>query len=87
VASLIGPETINTVTLETLDAFRDHGKADNRLETDMDKAAKILTKLIDNDIDLDAISQNLEAEGIEKFNKAYDKILEVIKKRRIEQMA
>ena len=87
VASLIGPETINTVTLETLDAFRDHGRADNRLETDMDKAAKILTKLKEKDIDLDSITQNLEKEGIEKFNNAYDNILEVIKKKRIEQLA
>lgn len=87
VASLIGPETINTVTMETLDAFRDHGRADSRLDADMDEATKILNKLKDNHIDLDDIARKLEAEGIEKFNKAHDKILEVIKKRRFEQMA
>lgn len=87
VASLIGPETINTVTMGTLDAFRDHGRADNRLESDIDKATNVLAKLKNNHIDLDAITRNLETEGIEKFNKAFDKILKLIKKKRIEKMA
>ncbi|MEP6749635.1 MAG: transaldolase [Bacteroidota bacterium] len=86
VASLIGAETINTITLETLEAFRDHGMPENRLEDDMDKAAAVLAQLKDKNIDITAITQKLEDEGIEKFNKAHDQILEAIKKKRIKQM-
>ena len=84
--ALIGPETINTITLETLESFRDHGRAGNRLEDDMSKATKVLADLEDKGIDIDLITQKLEDEGIEKFNKAYDEIMEAIKNKRITQM-
>jgi len=87
VSALIGPETINTITLETLSAFRDHGRPEYRLGDDMDKAWKVLEKLKDGNIDIDAITQRLEDEGIEKFNSAYDEIIEAIKKKKIEETA
>ena len=87
VSTLIGPETINTVTLETLDAFRDHGQPSNRLEEEMDKATKVLEHLKESNIDIDAITQKLEDEGIEKFNIAYDKIIIAIKNKNTEQIA
>jgi len=85
VEALIGPETINTIPVETLEAFRDHGQPQNRLENDTDKAIQILASLDEKGIDLDAITQKLENEGIEKFNKAYDEILETIKRKRIKE--
>jgi transaldolase/transaldolase/glucose-6-phosphate isomerase len=87
VEALIGPETINTIPLETLEAFQDHGRAENSLENDPDKATQTLAKLKENKIDLDLITQRLEDEGIEKFNKAYDGILEAIKHKKIKQLA
>jgi transaldolase len=87
VSALIGPETINTITLETLDAFRDHGRPENRLEEDLDKASAILEQLKESNIDINAITQKLEDEGIEKFNIAYDKIIDAIKNKKIEQKA
>jgi len=87
VSALIGPETINTITLETLNAFRDHGRSENRLGYYMDKASKVLENLKEGNIDIDAITQRLEDEGIEKFNKAYDEIIEAIKKKKIEETA
>ena len=87
VAALIGPETINTIPLETLAAFRDHGRPENRLEDDMVKATQVLAQLKEKNINIDSITQRLEEEGIEKFNKAYDEILEAIKNKQIEQMA
>jgi transaldolase len=87
VSTLIGPETINTITLETLDAFRDHGQPGNRLGEDMDKAAKVLEQLRESNIDIDTITQKLENEGIEKFNIAYDKIIDAIKNKKAEQIA
>lgn len=78
VEALIGPDTVDTVPLETIDAFRDHGIAANTLETGLDKATETLAKLKGLDIDLDAITQQLEDEGIEKFNKPFEKLLNAI---------
>lgn len=78
VEALIGPDTVNTIPMETLVAFRDHGVAANTLEKDLGHATKVLEKLKNGGIDIDAITQKLEEEGIEKFNKPYDKLLEAI---------
>jgi len=78
VEPLIGKETINTITMETLEAFRDHGEAANRLEDNTDKATNVLRALKENAISIDAITQMLEDEGVEKFNRSYDKLLKVI---------
>ncbi|GAB3921262.1 transaldolase [Larkinella terrae] len=78
VEELIGPNTVDTVPMETLVAFRDHGVAENRLENDLDKATATLEKLKSVGIDIDQITQKLEDEGIEKFNKPYEKLLAAI---------
>jgi transaldolase/transaldolase/glucose-6-phosphate isomerase len=78
VEALIGKETINTITIETLEAFRDHGQAQNSIEDGLDKANHVLAQLNENAIDINAITQRLEDQGIEKFNKAYDELLKAI---------
>ena len=80
VEALIGKETINTIPMETLNAFRDHGKS--KLEDDLDKATRVLQQLKENGINIDTITQSLEDEGIEKFNKPYDKLLAGIEKQK-----
>ncbi len=82
VEALIGKETINTIPMETLDAFRDHGKVANTLEDHLDKATGVLKQLKENGIDIDVVTQRLEDEGIEKFNKPYDKLLAGIEKQK-----
>jgi len=82
VEALIGNETINTLPLKTIQAFNDHGHAASRLENDLDKATGILEELNDNGIDINIITQKLEDEGIEKFNKAYAKLLKAIETRK-----
>lgn len=82
VETLIGPETINTLPMETIDAFRDHGRVEETLTEGVDKAGEILEKLKNTGIDIDEITAKLEEEGIEKFNKAYDKLLESIGKQK-----
>jgi transaldolase/transaldolase/glucose-6-phosphate isomerase len=78
VEALIGPATVDTVPLETIVAFRDHGVAANTLEDGLDEAAEILEKLKTAGIDIDALTQQLEDEGIEKFNKPFEKLLQSI---------
>jgi transaldolase len=82
VEALIGKDTVDTVPLETLEAFRDHGNATDTLEQDLDKATEVLAKVKEAGIDIDAITQQLEDEGIEKFNKPYDKLLAAIEEQK-----
>lgn len=78
VEPLIGKDTINTLPMETIDAFRDHGEVADTITQDIDNANKALEELTNLGIDIDAITQKLENEGIEKFNQAYDKLLKSI---------
>jgi transaldolase/transaldolase/glucose-6-phosphate isomerase len=86
VKALIGPDTINTVPMQTLDAFRDHGKPSSRLEKKMDKAQFVLQQLNEMGIDLKSITQKLEKEGIEKFVKSFDQLLHAIDQKRLEEV-
>ncbi len=80
VEALIGPQTINTLPRETLDAYRDHGMPQLRLTRDMDEARLVLDSLAELDISLDQTAQQLEDEGIDKFIKPYDSLLETLRK-------
>jgi transaldolase/transaldolase/glucose-6-phosphate isomerase len=78
VEALIGPDTVDTVPLETIEAFRDHGIVADTLGLGLDKATEILGKLKTAGIDIDKITQQLEDEGIDKFNKPFEKLLQAI---------
>ncbi len=78
VESLIGKDTINTLPMETIDAFRDHGMVAETLTQGIDDANKAMDELKNKGIDIDKITQKLEDEGIEKFNKAYEKLIKSI---------
>lgn len=78
VEALIGKDTINTLPMETIDAFRDHGEVEDNLTKDIDHANNVLDDLKSKGIDIDKITQKLEDEGIDKFNSAYDKLLKSI---------
>ncbi|MCO5948575.1 transaldolase [Mucilaginibacter flavidus] len=83
IEALIGPDTVNTVPLETIEAFRDHGIALNTLAKDLDKATETLSRLKKGGVDIDIITQKLEDEGIEKFNKAFEKLLQAIESQKV----
>ena len=78
VEALIGPDTVDTIPLETLEAYRDHGDPASRLEDDLDTATEILEKIKAAGIDIDAVTKQLEEEGIDKFNKPFEKLLQAI---------
>nr|MBC7613644.1 transaldolase [Pseudopedobacter sp.] len=78
VEDLIGKDTINTLPIETIDAFRDHGKVSDSITKDAKHAHYILEELKKNGIDIDEITQKLEEEGIDKFKTAYDSLLKSI---------
>ena len=78
VESIIGKDTINTLPIETIDAFRDHGKAAETLTIHLDEANQQMEELEEKGIDINKITKKLEDEGIEKFNQAYEKLIKSI---------
>lgn len=81
VEALIGPDTVNTVPVETLKAYRDHGDPLVRIDEDADKAGHILEQLSELGINITMLTQQLEDEGVEKFNAAYDSMVRELKKK------
>ena len=82
VEALIGPQTVNTVPVETFEAYRDHGQPAARLEEGVAEARRHLEQLAQVGISIDEVTQTLEDQGVEKFNKPYDKLMEALKSRR-----
>ena len=80
--ALIGSDTIDTIPLETLAAYRDHGKPASCLTNGAEKAAETLRRLGEVGIDLDAATQQLEDEGIQKFIKAFDQLMNALTEKR-----
>jgi transaldolase len=81
VESLIGPDTVNTLPPETLDAFLYHGRASYSVETDIDVAHRDLETLKTLGVDLDAITRELEQEGVAAFRDSWNKLLDTLKKK------
>ena len=81
VEALIGPDTVNTIPVETLDAYRDHGDPQARLEQDVQRAGWVLERLSEFGISIDKLTQQLEDQGVEKFNQPFDKLMETLAKR------
>jgi transaldolase len=76
VEALIAPDTVNTLPLDTLDAYRDHGVPAVRLgRTDPEAARLRLGKLAAAGIHLDAVARQLEDEGLHKFAAAYGALM------------
>jgi transaldolase len=75
VEELIGTDTINTMPIETLAAFRDHGKAAPTLEADLKGARATLALLDAAGISLHKVTDDLIVDGIKKFQEPFDKMI------------
>jgi transaldolase len=83
--ALIGPNTVNTVPKDTLDAYRDHGNPASRLSENLEHARYELYQLEDVvGIKLSHVTQQLEDEGIQKFIKPFNSLMEVLTQKRQE---
>jgi transaldolase len=80
VEALIGRDTVDTAPLETLDDYRDHGDPKDRIEQEIAKARGMLDRLRDLGLSIDKMTQQLEDEGVEKFNASFDKLMETLEK-------
>ena len=87
VEPLIGPDTINTLPVQTLSAYRDHGKPVVRLQERLAEAQSTIAKLGELRIDLDKVAAQLELDGESKFNEAYDLLMQTLAKTRTKILA
>ncbi len=78
VDSLIGPQTVNTVPPDTLVAFLDHGQVALTLEQGLVEAQEQLSSLVDLGLDLEAVTQKLQDDGVQSFAQSFESLLQAI---------
>ncbi len=87
VDALIGPDTVNTAPGKTIEAFLDHGTVARTVDQDVAEAQAQFAALEVGGIDLDALTRELEAQGIDSFTKSYDALLAGVESKRQELAA
>ena len=78
VEELIGPDVVNTMPLETIAAFQDHGEVRDTLAAGVDDAHALLGELAAAGVDYDDVVATLEDEGVQKFSDSFDELREGI---------
>jgi transaldolase len=78
VDSLIGPDTVNTMPPNTMDAFRDHGHVSASLTEGVAEAEHDIAEAQGLGLDLDGVTKTLVVEGVEQFAKAFDELLQAV---------
>jgi transaldolase len=81
VEALIGAETVNTLPMETVDAYRDHGDPHALLDQDITQAKSVFQQLAALGINIDKVTQQLEDEGVDKFNKSFDQLMKTLEEK------
>jgi transaldolase len=83
VEELIARDTVNTMPLETIEAFADHGEVRGQTATEgLDRARRLWSDLAALGIDEDDVGRRLEREGVEKFLDSYNGAVETIEAKR-----
>ena len=84
VDELVGPESVNTMPLQTLVAYNDHGSLERRIDRDVDGARTLFRRLPELGVPIDGLIGELEEEGVRAFAKSYDSLLETLETKRRE---
>jgi transaldolase len=84
VEELIGPQTVDTMPLETITAFLDHGELERTLDRDLDAARQAIRAVEGNGITMQRVTDELIAEGVASFAKSFDELIETIESKREE---
>jgi len=82
VETLIGPDTINTMPVKTLNAFRDHGRVAATLTADVDGAGSVLAEVERLGLDLRRVTDRLVIDGVRQFEDAFDALLGAVARKR-----
>ena len=73
---LIGPDTVTTIPPSTMDAFRNHGRVTGATGAEgVDEARAALSRLAGLGIDLQAVAEKLQVDGVAAFASGYDSVL------------
>jgi transaldolase len=79
VEELVATDTVNTMPLETIEAFADHGEVRGQTGTEgLDRAHRLWSDLAELGIDEDEVGDRLEREGVEKFADSYNGAVDTI---------
>lgn len=83
VDELVGPDTVNTLPPNTIEACADHCDVDNRVETGVEEAYQLIESLKDPDIniDIDKVMDELLVDGIDKFVKPFEALMKSLEEK------
>lgn len=81
VDSLIGPDTVNTMPDETIDAFLDHGRPQRTVDADPEEPRRQLDGLAERGIDLGDVARVLEDQGVASFAASFDDLLRALEEK------
>src|SRR5918911_685279 len=84
VEELIGPDTVNTMPQETIEAFQDHGRVADTLEQGIDEAHRLFDELAEAGIDYDDVVRVLEEEGVRKFIDSFAELMDGVRSKKHE---
>lgn len=82
VEELIGPDTVDTMPLDTVAAYQDHGRPAPRLQLGVDRARRVLAELDRAGVGYDDLTDTLEREGVAKFAASFDALLDDLARKR-----
>jgi transaldolase len=82
VEELLGPDTVNTMPDETIQAFQDHGRVAVTLTEGVDEARRLVDDLAQAGVDYDDVVQTLEEEGVQKFADSFEELRDGIRAKR-----
>jgi transaldolase len=81
VDNLVGPQTVNTMPKQTIEAVKDHGNIRPTLEEGVEEAKELLERLREAGLDYEDVTDTLEQEGIQKFADPFHALLEEIERK------
>ena len=87
VEELVGPQTVNTMPRETIEAVQDHARIEATLERDVDGARRTLEAVAEAGVDYDDVVAVLEREGVQKFADSFKELIDGVAAKREQLVA
>lgn len=84
VDQLIGPDTVNTMPEDTIEAFEDHGTPARTVDANPDEARRVLASVEEVGVDLHDVGLVLEEQGVAAFAKSFDELIETLEHKAVE---
>jgi transaldolase len=81
VEQLIGPDSVNTMPPQTIEAFRDHGVVKRTVDAGVDEAQQVIQTLDREGISIDSVTDKLLVDGIASFQKSFDELIAGLQKK------